>query len=275
MADELPLLKWGSKGEYVNILQEALNAHTKKLTTQLVVDGVFGRLTYAAVKLFQSENGLNDDGVVGPKTWGEIEKRIGKIGQKGRKGPPLPPLSGYPVQRTPDDCGYFAHYALAEANARKSTSISFSDQQVFDARDRFLRATGRSGHVYLAPVFVKEYMDICGQSGFRQLYAKSHFEKTNDTRTIANYLYNILGNSGICMVLNTFKGSSAEGHWIAVITTHNTKDNTYFFVYDSSCYIPRSVYQEPKSDITVCWVPWHPFATYLKGCAVGSITVRQ
>ncbi len=33
------------------------------------LDGFFGRETESAVRLFQSEHGLADDGVVGPLTW--------------------------------------------------------------------------------------------------------------------------------------------------------------------------------------------------------------
>jgi hypothetical protein len=50
-------------------LQTALNRHGAKL----VVDGVFGRLTEAAVKAFQKSRGLVPvDGIVGPLTWSEL-----------------------------------------------------------------------------------------------------------------------------------------------------------------------------------------------------------
>lgn len=54
------LLKKGSKGSNVKILQEFL-----KITT----DGDFGPGTEKAVKTWQTNNGLLSDGIVGPKTW--------------------------------------------------------------------------------------------------------------------------------------------------------------------------------------------------------------
>jgi hypothetical protein len=54
------LLKLGSKGENVKILQRFL---------KLQDDGDFGVKTESAVKKWQKENKLKDDGVVGEKTW--------------------------------------------------------------------------------------------------------------------------------------------------------------------------------------------------------------
>ncbi|MFT9497951.1 peptidoglycan-binding domain-containing protein [Anaerosolibacter sp.] len=54
-------LKLGSKGTAVKDLQTKLNANGYKL----VVDGIFGKLTLAAVKDYQTKNGLTADGIVG------------------------------------------------------------------------------------------------------------------------------------------------------------------------------------------------------------------
>ena len=54
------LLKKGSKGPNVKILQEFLG---------LNADGIFGNGTEGAVKVWQNNNRLIDDGIVGPKTW--------------------------------------------------------------------------------------------------------------------------------------------------------------------------------------------------------------
>lgn len=59
------LLRVGSRGEGVQMIQEALG---------IGADGIFGKGTEAAVKKWQSQNGLSADGIVGPKTF---EKLIG------------------------------------------------------------------------------------------------------------------------------------------------------------------------------------------------------
>jgi len=58
------LTKKGAKGDAVKQLQNSLNAHGATLTP----DGIFGPMTLQAVKAFQSANGLDADGIVGPKT---------------------------------------------------------------------------------------------------------------------------------------------------------------------------------------------------------------
>lgn len=57
------VLKKGSKGDDVKELQEFLN---------ITADGDFGPGTEKAVKLWQREHRLKDDGIVGPKTWDEM-----------------------------------------------------------------------------------------------------------------------------------------------------------------------------------------------------------
>lgn len=62
------VLQQGSSGGAVKILQVALNGKGYSL----VGDGIFGPLTDAAVRQFQSDNGLQVDGIVGPQTWGAL-----------------------------------------------------------------------------------------------------------------------------------------------------------------------------------------------------------
>jgi len=57
-------LRHGSRGDLVLALQKRLQAMDPKL----IVDGIFGKGTEAAVRKFQEDNGLKPDGVVGPKT---------------------------------------------------------------------------------------------------------------------------------------------------------------------------------------------------------------
>jgi peptidoglycan hydrolase-like protein with peptidoglycan-binding domain len=64
-----PTLRAGSTGPAVRRLQRALR-RTPDLS--LVVDGVFGPRTDAAVRLFQETQGLAVDGIVGPATWSAL-----------------------------------------------------------------------------------------------------------------------------------------------------------------------------------------------------------
>jgi len=57
---DYPILKMCSKGDFVKELQKLLF---------IKADGIFGILTYLAVRSFQSNNGLKIDGIVGQKTW--------------------------------------------------------------------------------------------------------------------------------------------------------------------------------------------------------------
>lgn len=74
--EEMPMLRKGSKSEYVGRLQERLNSLGYNSGK---VDNDFGKNTERALKNFQSENGLSADGIVGPKTWlvlNDVEKEL-------------------------------------------------------------------------------------------------------------------------------------------------------------------------------------------------------
>jgi hypothetical protein len=66
-----PTLRRGATGADVKALQKALSGAGFALDE----DGDFGARTLDAVKRFQRQNGLDDDGVVGPKTWRALEGR--------------------------------------------------------------------------------------------------------------------------------------------------------------------------------------------------------
>jgi hypothetical protein len=70
-----PTLSIGSTGSHVVLVQRLLGARP--------LDGDFGNITAEAVRLFQSEGELVDDGVVGPATWDALDAEFGL--------PPYPP----------------------------------------------------------------------------------------------------------------------------------------------------------------------------------------
>jgi peptidoglycan hydrolase-like protein with peptidoglycan-binding domain len=75
-----PPLRQGAKGEAVAILQQALIdlGFPMPISTHggAVPDGIFGQETAAAVRAFQSANGLQVDGVVGRQTMALLEEKV-------------------------------------------------------------------------------------------------------------------------------------------------------------------------------------------------------
>lgn len=64
------IMRQGSRGESVKWLQWELNRHGANLE----LDGIFGIKTKLAVLLFQKDNKLSQDGIVGPKTIDALKK---------------------------------------------------------------------------------------------------------------------------------------------------------------------------------------------------------
>lgn len=63
-----PTVRKGNSGEYVRILQQALQAAGMSIET----DGKFGKNTEQAVKTFQTQHGLTADGICGKNTWAAL-----------------------------------------------------------------------------------------------------------------------------------------------------------------------------------------------------------
>ncbi len=60
-----PTVKKGAKGGITKLIQERLNSVGFSLT----IDGIFGENTNKAIKVFQKNRDLVQDGIVGPNTW--------------------------------------------------------------------------------------------------------------------------------------------------------------------------------------------------------------
>lgn len=68
-----PVVKQGSKGVYVAVLQDALNNLGYNAG---IIDGVFGNNTKNAVVRYQASKGLARDGIVGCNTWKTLTDEI-------------------------------------------------------------------------------------------------------------------------------------------------------------------------------------------------------
>ena len=66
-------LRRGCRGNDVKWLQETLNKWNQNIEL-LAVDGIFGRKTQAAVRLFQSDKEIRVDGIVGPQTYAKLDE---------------------------------------------------------------------------------------------------------------------------------------------------------------------------------------------------------
>jgi hypothetical protein len=70
---ELPTLKKGKTGVYVNLLQRLLNSSGFNCG---LADGIFGNNTRAAVIAYQRKHALLVDGIVGKQTWTSLVAKI-------------------------------------------------------------------------------------------------------------------------------------------------------------------------------------------------------
>ena len=69
-----PVVQNGSQGHPIRTLQFLLRARGHNLA----VDGIFGSVTEAAVKSFQTAKGITADGVVAPQTWSALIIQVKK-----------------------------------------------------------------------------------------------------------------------------------------------------------------------------------------------------
>jgi len=76
--DELPTVRRGDTGVWVNLLQRLLTAAGQDCAP----DGIFGLGTEACVRRYQSLNRLTVDGIVGPQTWTALTKILQQPAKK-------------------------------------------------------------------------------------------------------------------------------------------------------------------------------------------------
>lgn len=69
----MEILRFGSRGNDVKIVQSILS---KIGYNPGPIDGIYGSMTLRAVRRFQADNGLISDGIVGPNTWGLLNRFI-------------------------------------------------------------------------------------------------------------------------------------------------------------------------------------------------------
>ena len=81
-----PTIRKGDKGETVKVCQELLE-HLGYDLGKYGTDGDFGKDTEKAVKLFQKNQGLTADGIVGPATWAALETAIRAEDQEAQDPP--------------------------------------------------------------------------------------------------------------------------------------------------------------------------------------------
>ena len=79
MADH-PTIKKGSKGAAVKLAQERLKM---RYYDPGPIDSLFGAKTEKAVKWYQGDRGLSNDGIVGGKTWARLDPPTVKSGSSG------------------------------------------------------------------------------------------------------------------------------------------------------------------------------------------------
>ncbi len=68
-----PIIRRGSRGNYVCIAQDDLNTLGFKTGG---LDGVFGEQTENAVRRYQTSRGLSSDGIIGCNTWRSLQENV-------------------------------------------------------------------------------------------------------------------------------------------------------------------------------------------------------
>lgn len=107
-------LSYGSRGDEVKKLQEALNSEGYGLS----VDGLYGAKTQAAVQDYQSKNGLSVDGIAGANTQGKL---YGTSGESQQQAAPAPAT---PTYEAPKPSAYQPSETVQQAQALLQQQLS-------------------------------------------------------------------------------------------------------------------------------------------------------
>lgn len=118
------VLKKGSKGEDVKILQKALG---------IKVDGDFGVKTEAAVKEFQKSKGLVADGIVGNKTWSALGITENTNTKSVDSSVLYSPLKVHITKSANRPITYIAVHYTAGGSSKKGSALNV--KKVFETRN--------------------------------------------------------------------------------------------------------------------------------------------
>ena len=131
-------IRRGSRGSDVSALQSALNSKGYNLS----VDGIFGSNTQAAVRDYQSKNGLSVDGIVGNNTWNSLNAAQTPAQTSAAETPAQtvtqskPDYSAYEYDPSGNEAYQKAMAALEQQKKNAPTYTSQYDAQIKDLYDQ-------------------------------------------------------------------------------------------------------------------------------------------
>ena len=136
-------LSYGSQGDEVKKLQEALNSQGYGLSA----DGIYGAKTQAAVRDYQSKNGLSVDGIAGVNTQGKLYATSGESQQQAAPAPATPTYeTPKPSAYQPSETVEAYKQQLQQQIAGKPGQYQSPYQQQLD--DLYQKITGRQPFTY-------------------------------------------------------------------------------------------------------------------------------
>lgn len=160
MAITYSQVKKGAQGSSVSELQKLLNQNGYSLE----VDGIFGSNTQAAVRDYQSKNGLAVDGIVGDKTWSTLLNSSSK-GSTSNLSNQLANYEGNRPTYTPSQAVNDAANILAQYEANKPGAYESNyAQQIQGVLDQILNREAFSYDFASDPMY-QQYADRYQQQG--------------------------------------------------------------------------------------------------------------